>query len=152
MPFLVFDEIEKETVTPKYSTAYGELVIREYIEVGRLNFKAGEGAVEHAHPHEQVMYIISGKLAVDLEGEHAELGPGMGFHAKPNQKHRCRRSRTTQVLSTKHVIEGRRAQDLSTPSTRPDPASAGTGASPRDVRLPRGRPPNSSSPASPAPW
>lgn len=26
MPFLVFDEIEKETVTPKYSTAYGELV------------------------------------------------------------------------------------------------------------------------------
>ena len=32
MPFLVFDEIEKETVTPKYSTAYGELVTGEFIE------------------------------------------------------------------------------------------------------------------------
>ena len=36
MPFLVFDEIEKETVTPKYSTAYGELVTGEYIEVGSV--------------------------------------------------------------------------------------------------------------------
>ncbi len=82
MPFLVFDEIDKETVTPKYSTAYGELVTGEFIEVGRLSFKAGEGAVEHAHPHEQVMYVISGRLSVDLDGEHAELGPGMGFHAR----------------------------------------------------------------------
>jgi hypothetical protein len=49
MPFLVFDEIDKEVVTPKYSTAYGELVTGEFIEVGRLRFKAGEGAVEHAH-------------------------------------------------------------------------------------------------------
>jgi quercetin dioxygenase-like cupin family protein len=106
MPFLVFDEIEKETVTPKYSTAYGELVTGEFIEVGRLSFKAGEGAVEHAHPHEQVMYVISGRLSVDLEGEHAELGPGMGFHAKPNQKHRVQAVEDTQVISSKHVIEG----------------------------------------------
>jgi quercetin dioxygenase-like cupin family protein len=107
MPFLVFDEIEKETVTPKYSTAYGELVTGETIEVGRLRFKAGEGAVEHAHPHEQVMYVISGRLSVDLEGEdHAELGPGMGFHAKPNQKHRVQAVEDTLVLSSKNVIEG----------------------------------------------
>ncbi len=106
MPFLVFDELDKETVTPKYSTAYGELVTGEFIEVGRLGFKAGEGAVEHAHPHEQVMYVISGKLSVDLEGEHAELGPGMGFHAKPNQKHRVQAVEDTQVISSKHVIEG----------------------------------------------
>jgi quercetin dioxygenase-like cupin family protein len=106
MPFLVFDEIEKETVTPKYSTAYGELVTGEFIEVGRLSFKTGEGAVEHAHPHEQVMYVISGRLSVDLEGEHAELGPGMGFHAKPNQKHRVQAVEDTQVISSKHVIEG----------------------------------------------
>ena len=107
MPFLVFDDIEKETVTPKYSTAYGELVTGQYIEVGRLSFAKGTGAVEHQHPHEQVMYIISGKLAVDLEGEdHAELGPGMGFHAKPNQKHRVQAIEDTLVLSSKHVIDG----------------------------------------------
>lgn len=106
MPFLVFDEIQKEFVTPKYSTAYGELVTGEHIEVGRLFFKAGEGAVEHAHPHEQVMYVISGHLSVDMDGEHAELGPGMGFHAPPNHKHRVQAVEDTQVLSCKHVIEG----------------------------------------------
>jgi quercetin dioxygenase-like cupin family protein len=106
MPFLVFDEIEKETVTPKYSTAFGELVTGESIEVGRLRFKAGEGAVEHAHPHEQVMYVMTGKLSVDLDGEHAELGPGMGFHAKSNQKHRVQAIEDTAVISSKNVIEG----------------------------------------------
>ena len=106
MPFLVFDEIDKETVTPKYTTAYGELVTGEYVEVGRLRFKAGEGAVEHAHPHEQVMYVMTGKLSVDLDGQPAELGPGMGVHAQPNQKHRVQAIEDTEVISSKNVIEG----------------------------------------------
>lgn len=106
MPFLVFDDITKEFVTPKYSTAYGELVTGEFIEVGRLSFKAGEGAVEHAHPHEQVMYVIAGHLSVDMDGEHAELGPGMGFHALPNHQHKVQAVEDTQVISCKHVIEG----------------------------------------------
>ena len=106
MPFLVFDEIQKETVTPKYSTAYGELVTGQFLEVGRLSFKAGEGAVEHQHPHEQVMYVISGLLSVDMDGEHAELGPGMGFHALPDHAHKVQAIEDTLVLSCKHVIEG----------------------------------------------
>lgn len=106
MPFVVFDEIDKEFVTPKYSTAFGELVTGENIEVARLTFKEGEGAVEHQHPHEQVMYVISGHLSVDLAGDHAELGPGMAFHALPNQPHKVRAVKDTQVLSCKHVIGG----------------------------------------------
>lgn len=106
MPFVVFDKVQKEFVTPKYSTAYGELVTGGFIEVGRLSFKRGQGAVEHQHPHEQVMYVISGHLSVELEGEHAELGPGMAFHALPNQKHRVTAVEDTQVISCKNVIEG----------------------------------------------
>lgn len=106
MPFVVFDDVDKQFVTPKYSTAYGELVTGEHIEVGRLSFKQGEGAVEHHHPHEQVMYVISGHLSVDLDGEHAELGPGMAFHALPNQKHRVQAVEDTVAISCKHVIDG----------------------------------------------
>lgn len=106
MPFVVFDEVDKQFVTPKYSTAFGELVTGQHIEVGRLTFKAGEGAVEHQHPHEQVMYVISGHLSVDLAGEHAELGPGMAFHALPNQPHKVTAVKDTQVLSCKHIIDG----------------------------------------------
>lgn len=106
MPFVVFDEVDKQFVTPKYSTAFGELVTGQHIEVGRLTFKAGEGAVEHQHPHEQVMYVISGHLSVDLAGEHAELGPGMAFHALPDQPHKVTAVADTQVLSCKHIIDG----------------------------------------------
>ena len=108
MPFVHFDEVEKEYVTPKYSTAYGELVSGESIEVGRLTFAVGEGAVEHAHPHEQVMYIISGKLKVEFpdEGAAGELGPGSGFHAPSNVKHRVTALEDTVVISCKNVIDG----------------------------------------------
>ena len=106
MPLIRLDEIEKEYVTPKYSTAFGELVAGERIEVGRLRFDANEGAVEHAHPQEQVMIVITGRLRVEMEGEDEELGPGEGFHAPPNVPHRVSAVQDTVVLSCKDVIDG----------------------------------------------
>lgn len=52
------------------------------------------------------MYVIPGHLSVDLDGEHAELGQGMVFHAPPNQPHRVEVVEGTLVLSCKHVIDG----------------------------------------------
>lgn len=106
MPFIVMDELKKETVTPKYSTAYGEVITGESIEVARLSFAKGTGAVEHAHPHEQVMYVIEGKLKVTMEGDVAELGPGSAFHARPNVPHQVTAIENTLVISCKSVIEG----------------------------------------------
>jgi quercetin dioxygenase-like cupin family protein len=108
MPLIHLDEIDKEYVTPKYSTAFGELVAGERIEVGRLRFDADEGAVEHAHPQEQVMIIISGRLRVQIpsEGVDGELGPGEGFHAPPNVSHRVTALENTVVLSCKDVVGG----------------------------------------------
>ena len=106
MPLIRLDEIDKEYVTPKYSSAFGELVLGERIEVGRLRFEAHEGAVEHAHPQEQVMIVISGRLQVELEGISGELGPGEGFHAPPNVPHKVTALADTVVLSCKDVIGG----------------------------------------------
>jgi quercetin dioxygenase-like cupin family protein len=108
MPLIRLDEIDKEFVTPKYSTAFGELVAGERIEVGRLRFDANEGAVEHAHPQEQVMIIISGRLKVEIPSEDAagELGPGEGFHAPPNVAHRVTAVEDTVVISCKDVVGG----------------------------------------------
>ena len=106
MPFIHLDEIDKEFVTPKYSTAFGELVAGERIEVGRLRFDANEGAVEHAHPQEQVMIIISGRLHVQMEGGEAELGPGEGFHAPPSVPHKVTVVEDTVVISCKDVLDG----------------------------------------------
>lgn len=108
MPLIHLDELEKEFVTPKYSTAFGELVAGERIEVGRLRFDANEGAVEHAHPQEQVMIVVSGRLRVEIpsEGQDAEVGPGEGFHAPPNVPHRVTAVEDTIVISCKDVLDG----------------------------------------------
>jgi quercetin dioxygenase-like cupin family protein len=106
MPLIHLDEIDAEYVTPKYSSAFGELVLGERIEVGRLRFEANEGAVEHAHPQEQVMIVISGRLRVELEGVAGELGPGEGFHALPGVPHKVTALEDTVVLSCKDVIGG----------------------------------------------
>ena len=69
MPVYKFDALKKEYVTPKHSTAFGSLVTGEQIEVGLLRFKAGEGANEHAHPHEQVLMVLSGRVRMRIAGE-----------------------------------------------------------------------------------
>lgn len=106
MPFFVFDDIAKETVTPQHSTAYGEVLTGNTIEVGRLRFKAGEGANEHAHEHEQIMLVLTGRVEVTLAGEVGEVGPGSGFHALPNQPHKLRALEDSMVISTKNVVGG----------------------------------------------
>lgn len=106
MPFIDMDTIEAEVVTPKHSTAYGELVTGEQIEVGRLRFDKGTGAEEHAHPHEQVMYIVAGKLQITLGGETAVMEPGGGFHAPPDVPHSVTALEDTVVISAKGVVDG----------------------------------------------
>jgi quercetin dioxygenase-like cupin family protein len=106
MPFFQFDEIQADFVTPKYSKAFGPLVTGSQVEVGRLHFGAGEGAVEHAHPQEQIMVVISGRLRATLDGQTTELGPGEGFHAPPNVKHQVTAVEDTYVLSCKGLVNG----------------------------------------------
>ena len=107
MPFLDFDRIEPEYVTPRYSKAFGPLVTGQQIEVGRLRFGAGEGAVEHSHPQEQIMVVLRGRLRVTLAGETRELGPGQGFLAPPNVAHQVVALEPTEVLSCKGLVDGK---------------------------------------------
>lgn len=106
MYFYDFNKLTKEIVTPKYSTAAGPLVAGEHLEAGLFHFKANEGAVEHAHPSEQVMYVISGKLRVRFGEETKELGPGQAFVAPPNVLHQVTAIEDTEVFSCKNLVDG----------------------------------------------
>lgn len=107
MRFFSFDEVEAEYVTPKYSKAFGPLVTGGSIEVGRLRFGAGEGAVPHAHPQEQIMVVLRGRLRATVADETRELGPGEGFLASPNVLHQVTALEDTEVLSCKALVDGR---------------------------------------------
>lgn len=107
MVFIDFDALEPEYVTPKYSKAFGPLVTGDQIEVGRLRFGKGEGAVPHAHPQEQIMVVVKGRLQVTMDGQTRELGPGQGFLAPPNVLHQVTAVEATEVLSCKGLVDGR---------------------------------------------
>jgi quercetin dioxygenase-like cupin family protein len=106
MGFHTFDVMPKEVVTPKHSTAYGELLTGQTIEVGRLRFKAGEGANPHQHPQEQIMVVLQGRLRVTLDGKVAEIGRGEAFHATSNTLHQVTALEDTEVLSCKGLVGG----------------------------------------------
>jgi quercetin dioxygenase-like cupin family protein len=43
---------------------------------------------EHSHPHEQVGYVIEGRVIFTIGGEEKTLGPGDQFRIPGNVKHR----------------------------------------------------------------
>ena len=108
VPIFKKGSLPEEFVTPRYSRAYGSLATGRAIEVGVLRFRAGEGAVEHSHPQEQMMYVLEGQLQVEMAGETRILGPGELSHMPPNVPHRVVAvGGDAVVLSCKNVVDGR---------------------------------------------
>jgi len=52
-------------------------------------FTLAAGAVipNHAHPHEQAGYVVSGRLRITIDGQTSELGPGGTYCAPSNVPH-----------------------------------------------------------------
>jgi len=59
----------------------------------------------HWHKHDredEFFHVVSGRLAIDLEGRTVELGPGQGFTVPRTVVHRTRAAERTVVL----MVEG----------------------------------------------
>lgn len=53
-----------------------------------LHFEKGAVGAKHSHPHEQIGYIVSGKLVYQEEGcEDKELMTGDTYYVKPDKVH-----------------------------------------------------------------
>jgi len=63
-------------------------------------FAAGKQVAEHAHPHEQASYVVSGKLVLTMAGREEMLGPGDSFYAGPNVPHAVRFLEDSVVTDT----------------------------------------------------
>jgi len=66
MGLVRFDEHEENVIAGQYSAARGPVLRSEKIEVAKIRFAKGEGAQWHAHPEEQVIYVLRGRLEVNL--------------------------------------------------------------------------------------
>ncbi len=68
--------------------------------VVEAHFEAGKEVAEHAHPHEQASYVVSGRLVLRMEGREEILGPGDSFYAAPNAPHAIRFLEDSVVTDT----------------------------------------------------
>lgn len=106
MPVYNPEQIPEEFVTPKHSTAFGRLVTGEQIEVGVLRYKAGEGAHTHAHPHEQIIVVLSGAMRFTIDNETSEIGAGSVVHIPPNVPHSVDILADSECVSCKGIVGG----------------------------------------------
>ena len=59
--------------------------------------KGWEGA-RHSHPHEQLVYVVSGKLHVDVAGRIFDVGSGGSFVVEGNVEHQAWALEASEVL------------------------------------------------------
>ncbi|MBN8490751.1 MAG: cupin domain-containing protein [Burkholderiales bacterium] len=106
MGVVALKDVKDEFVTPRHSSAFGKLITGQHIEIGLLRYKAGEGASEHAHPHEQITIILKGKSRVTINGEIFIAGEGEAIHFPPNVSHRVEILEDSEVISAKSIVDG----------------------------------------------
>ena len=106
MGVIKLDDVQDEFVTPRHSSAFGKLVTGQHIEIGLLRYKAGEGANEHSHPHEQITIILKGRSRVTIDGKVFVVGEGEALHFPPNVPHRVEILEDSEVISAKSIVDG----------------------------------------------
>ena len=52
-----------------------------------FTFEADVEVPNHTHPHEQVGYVVSGRVRMIIDGQRFELGPGDSYRAPSNVPH-----------------------------------------------------------------
>jgi len=74
---------EPFVVTPDGATAPG-LELRRQADAGAVHFRGGVTSWLHSHPHEQIGYVVSGKIDFFMEGhEPARLTAGCSYTFLP---------------------------------------------------------------------
>ena len=84
MPFARLDQIPERELIPGFRARF---VHGEHITVGQVRIQAGATLPQHAHPHEQITTVVTGRLEFTLGGETSVLKPGVVAMIPPNVPH-----------------------------------------------------------------
>jgi quercetin dioxygenase-like cupin family protein len=95
---------EDNLVTPQYSTARGPVMRSDNLELTKGFYEKGKGADTHAHPEEQIIYVLSGRAVVSLGREQYEVAPGDVSYHPSNVPHSILALEDLTVLSVKHLV------------------------------------------------
>ena len=87
MPVYRFENLPDVRHNPDLSTAHGPTIKGERIFFGLRTKTAGTSSAPHHHPCEEFLYIISGRLRAEIDGEVHLAGPGEVVHIPPGIPH-----------------------------------------------------------------
>lgn len=85
-------------------TPMGEGVQRELFARGgklmmtRVSIKKGKSGPMHAHPHEQITYVLSGRAELTLGDKKEILEAGDSYYAAPNVMHGVVAFEDTEII------------------------------------------------------
>jgi quercetin dioxygenase-like cupin family protein len=83
--FPAADELSRHTIFPG---VHIQTAAAERMMLSIVDFEPGAVVEEHAHPHEQVGMVLSGRALFTIGGESKELGPGDLYRIPGNVKHK----------------------------------------------------------------
>jgi quercetin dioxygenase-like cupin family protein len=106
MPFYRWSELGSDTITPKYSTTHGATVNGTKLSVGLYKIPAGTGARPHAHPNEQVIAVVNGRMRFRLGGEERVVGPGEVILVPPHAEHQTTAIDDVEFFNCKDLVPG----------------------------------------------
>lgn len=105
MSLVTFESDSDHLVTERYSSARGPVLRSERSEIVKALFPKGEGAEEHAHPEEQTIYVLSGKMQMTVGGETYIVEPGQASFHPSNVPHGALALEDSYVLSFKVLVD-----------------------------------------------
>jgi quercetin dioxygenase-like cupin family protein len=76
------------------------LITTDKLMICEFKFVAGAEVPTHSHPHEQVGYVVSGKVVMTINGEDYELTSGDSYAAPSGIPHSARIVDETVIIDT----------------------------------------------------
>ena len=96
----VFTDLAAEVEIPVEGTLSRVLYKDDAVRVVVFAFDAGQELTEHATPLPAIIQVVSGRLALDLGGQHVDAAPGVWVHMPPSLPHGVRALEPSVMLLT----------------------------------------------------
>jgi quercetin dioxygenase-like cupin family protein len=74
------------------------LAYNQNVMLVRHHFLKGWRGTSHSHPHEQLVYVVTGRIQFDVDGKTIELRTGASVIVEGNVEHRATALEDSEVL------------------------------------------------------
>lgn len=98
-----WDEIEREQLGPRIAR---RVIHSDRMTIARLYLKKGAVVPRHHHEHEQVSYVVEGRLEFDFDGEKSLVSAGEMMQIESHKPHKVEALEDSIALDIFQPVRG----------------------------------------------